>query len=329
MHTMELLSQRRYRKHGDGVYDEILTGDEDSSNRYRTYAWKRVCSIQEFIYENVTRELNYAMWKNLTSSLNNTKMIADHIEESVESDFPSLNFNRHLFSFKNGILSIYEMVFYPYAEKDNWDEIARFAEARLRIHEPDAHVSAPSRSDASSKYFETEFTLDTLFDDMMDLDPSTIDTPEIKKVLDDQRLDEDTQEWFYTMLGRLLYDIGRYDNWQVLLFLKGVAGSGKSTIAQLMKFLYTLDHVGVLSSNAEGKFGLAPLYKRKLVICPEAKRDFSISQGDVQSMVSGEDVSVRLNTKTQKPSLGKRLFCFAAMSCPTGRTRRGRWLGAY
>jgi hypothetical protein len=52
--------------------------------------------------------------------------------------------------------------------------------------------------------------------------------------------------------------------------------------------------VGVLSSNTEAKFGLGAFYDKHLVLCPEAKRKFSLPQGNFQSMISGEEVSVAI-----------------------------------
>lgn len=298
IHILELLRQRRYRKFEGACYAEVR-----SPTGERTHAWTRACTILEFIYENVTTELNFPMWKEMTSSLQNPQLVAEYLGHSRESDFPPLEFRSSIFSFSDGIFNATQLAFYPYSERSNWDAIAAAAVERMGIDCPEAHLSAPGRGDVSMKYFDVPFgaTYDACgfgtTESILDIDASMIECPEVEKILEDQKLEPETVFWFFVAMGRLLFPVGLFDNWQILVFLKGVAGSGKSTMAQLMKYLYSADQVGVLSSNAEGKFGLAPLYKKALVICPEAKRDFSISQGDLQSMISGEDVSVAIKHK--------------------------------
>ena len=45
-----------------------------------------------------------------------------------------------------------------------------------------------------------------------------------------QEMGRDVSRWMYVMIGRLIYEVGELDGWQVLPFLKGAASSGKSTI---------------------------------------------------------------------------------------------------
>jgi len=174
------------------------------------------------------------------------------------------------------------------------------------------------------KFFDCEFDEGLAdFQDILDYDTTNIECQALEKIMSDQQLQEDTIFWFFVFLGRLMFSVGEKDNWQVLLFLKGVAGSGKSTLSNLMRYLYTADKVGVLSSNAEEKFGLAPLYDKKLVICPEAKKNFSISQGDLQSMVSGEDVSVAIKFKTAKTVEWKAALMFCGNEIPNWQDTSG------
>ena len=81
------------------------------------------------------------------------------------------------------------------------------------------------------------------------------------------------------MIGRCLYWDGVLDTWQVLLYLKGRAGTGKSTIVQVVESIYNHSDVATISSNTEPVFGLEPLSKAPLVwLAPEVKADFSMNQ---------------------------------------------------
>jgi putative protein kinase ArgK-like GTPase of G3E family len=60
----------------------------------------------------------------------------------------------------------------------------------------------------------------------------------------------EVQKWLFIMMGRQLYEIGDLDDWQVLGYLLGMAGSGKSTIlTKVVKLFYHSDDVGVISNN--------------------------------------------------------------------------------
>lgn len=286
-HVLQLIEQRRYRKLGEYLYEEIVTEDG-----YLSFAWKQVQTITEFIYENVTKELDYTMWKHSTSTPHSVTDCATHIQNSSELEAPLLNFNRRLFAFRNGIYNIEQNAFYPFDAQQQWPQICQQAVRKIQQWRPDFLGRCPCRGDVAIAYKNLMFPSDVNDMDLNTFDPASIPTPEVDQVLDDQKLSDDTKAWFFIMLGRLLYDVGEIDCWQILLFLKGVAGSGKSTIANLMKQVYPSDLVGTLSSNAEAKFGLAPLHDKKLIICPEVKDNFGVSQGDLQSMISGEDVSV-------------------------------------
>lgn len=317
-HVLQLIEQRRYRKLGEYLYEEIVTPEGHLS-----FAWKQVQTITEFIYENVTKEIDYNMWKHSTNTPHSVSDCASHIQNSAELEVPLLNFNRRLFAFRNGIYNIEQNAFYPFDKQSDWPEIARVAISKIQQWRPDFSGRHPNRSDVAISYKDI-----TMSDEINDIDLQTFDhanipTPEVDQVLDDQKLSEGTKKWFYIMLGRLLYDVGEIDCWQILMFLKGVAGSGKSTIANLMKQIYPPDLVGTLSSNAEAKFGLAPLHDKKLIICPEVKDNFGISQGDLQSMISGEDVSVPIKHKDAITVLWKTPMLFCGNELPGWKDAAG------
>jgi hypothetical protein len=103
----------------------------------------------------------------------------------------------------------------------------------------------------------------------------------------------------YVFIGRLCFDTNDQDAWQVIPFLKGIAGSGKSTIiTKVCKRFYDSEDVRTLSNNIEKKFGLWSIHDGFMFISPEVKGDLALEQAEFQSMVSGEDVSIaRKNEK--------------------------------
>ena len=105
----------------------------------------------------------------------------------------------------------------------------------------------------------------------------------------------------YTMLGRLLYSLHKdekreylRDDWQKIMFIKGMAGNGKSTIANIAKFWFNQYDVGTLESASSGDFPLENLHDKLLWMCTEVRHNFDLDTGLFQSMVSGENVSVNV-----------------------------------
>ena len=103
----------------------------------------------------------------------------------------------------------------------------------------------------------------------------------------------------YAMLGRLLYSLHKddktehlRDNWQKIMFIKGLAGNGKSTIANIAKFWFNKWDVGTLESASSIAFPLENLYDKLVWMCTEVRHNFDLDTGLFQSMVSGENVSV-------------------------------------
>ena len=98
----------------------------------------------------------------------------------------------------------------------------------------------------------------------------------------------------------MLYPIGKFDNWQVNLFMKGDANTGKGTICDLIKHMFADGATGTITATHEQNFGLEALYQKRLVLVPDLPKYFSkiVNQSDFQSMCSGESVSIARKNKT-------------------------------
>lgn len=324
LHLYKLLSQpcRRYRKYENYCYREILV--EGEFGLVPTYAWKKECTITEFLYENITKDKEYSLWLLMTANLSTVSCISEYIEKSEDPDFPKLNYNENLFSFRNGILNVEQIAFYEFGREETWESISLHVEERMRGYDAYYKACPPMRDDATMNFFDEDFQYSDLHCINLFQDPSFIQCPELEKMLDDQRLESETIYWFFAMLGRLLFTVGKYDDWQLILFLKGVAGSGKSTISQLMKAVFDESLVGILSSEGfEGTFGLGPLEHKRLVICSEVKRNFKTPQGELQSMASGEPMSFAIKNKAAKTSVWTASLLFCGNEIPTWRDASG------
>ncbi len=104
-------------------------------------------------------------------------------------------------------------------------------------------------------------------------------------------------------IGKMLFENVKYENWQVALFLKGEAGSGKSILSDIIKNIYG-NKVGVLSDKMQDNFPLGSLVQdgdeKLAVIAPECKDRFAWALGDayLQEMISGGAMSVARKNQT-------------------------------
>ena len=130
-----------------------------------------------------------------------------------------------------------------------------------------------------------------------------VETPILQSIIDYQFSNDaeykSISKWMYILIGRMIYNLNELEYWQIIVFLKGMAGTGKSTIiTKVVKEFYEYDDVGQLSNDGEKTFGLSAFCDKKIFIAPEIKADFSLPQAVFQGIISGEDVSIAKKYKT-------------------------------
>jgi len=268
--------KKNYRKYKGQCCKQILTSDG-----YHTKAWKPIMPIKEFVFAFAQKETRYDDWKNLTAKGNNACDLTRFLENSKDIQFPEIKKNRHVWSYNNGLFvgkewdiktGKYICRFYPYDSPE-----FRFLDPTI----------------ASAKYFDQHFNRFDHIENWCD-----IPTPHFQSVLDYQKFEPDVCKWMYVMGGKMCFDVGDLDKWQVIPFLKGIARSGKSTIiTKCFKKFYDSEDVKTLSNNVERKFGLSSIYDGFMFIAPEVKGDLCLEQAEFQSLVSGEDISIACKHK--------------------------------
>jgi hypothetical protein len=274
--VLDELYKAGYRRYKGYCCEEIQTVE-----RYRTRAWSPKMSIDEFVYSLAQKDDDFNNWKNFTSRGSIFREVIDNITKCIDPQFPVIIKRRHVWSFKNGVFvgkewdldtGSYKCSFYPYESKE-------FACLDPTI--------------IACKYFDKQFDDFSHIDDWKD-----IPTPWFDSILEYQNFEKEVCNWCYVMGGRLCFDIGDLDTWQVIPFFKGIARSGKSTlITKVFKKFYENEDVKTLSNNIEKKFGLSSIYDSFMFIAPEVKGDLALEQAEFQSIVSGEDVSIAVKNK--------------------------------
>ena len=299
-YMLGITAQCGYRKHGDQVFQEIQFEHEGVA--YNTHAWAPIAEMQDFIYMNTRKCDVYEQWLHTLSSGGIVATAAERLAHSYDAEFPRLVTDRRVWSFTNGIYFGDDNVFKSYADIAAGTTSIRADVVSSKFFElPFVDYSAPGALPPGSYWWD-------------------IPTPILDKMLQAQRLgapgddlsiergdprynheeEVEVMHWIYALLGRLMYKVGERDNWQVLPFIKGCAGTGKSTLAMLMQKLYLKSDVAVMSNNIEKKFGLSAVYGKNIYLCFEVKHDFGLDQAEFQSVVSGEYVSIAEKHKTAR-----------------------------
>ena len=270
--------ERRMRRYKGHCCEEIIVDGQ------RTRAWRVVKSIEDFVWKFADKECRHDVWRDLTHKGGGARTLIDHLEKCVDSQFPEIKKDRHMWSYSNGVFlgkvldpltGGYTCKFIPYASRE--------------FQKLDPTL-------VSCKYFDAEF------DDYSSLaDWYDIPTPHFARILDYQGLPEDVQRWAYVLAGRLCFEVGDLDGWQVIPFYGGIARSGKSqALTSVFKQFYETEDVRTLSNNVERKFGLGSIYDGFMFIAPECRETMALEQAEFQSMVSGEDVSIAVKHEKAK-----------------------------
>ena len=102
---------------------------------------------------------------------------------------------------------------------------------------------------------------------------------------------ENTLAVIFCMIGRLFFNVGQKDGWQLALFLKGIAGTGKSLTLQTVESMFPLEKICTISDNCQKDFtGLDD--KAEIILSPEFGKGTNRSRTEFQSMASGERMSL-------------------------------------
>lgn len=309
LHELERAQLRRF---GDKCFKQKFI--QDGAGQWcATKYWHEECTIEQFVARKCDKEHNYEMWNIVLAGRDPAKRIRDRLMDGVEREFPELQVDRHLFAFRNGLFECTRSKFYPY---DDVDAIAE---------DIDDNAAAMNFFDLNC-YEE--------IDDV--IDPAAIPTPILDSVFMFQlkhtftKPVRDAEEalaaaspegraaaeaalqraravqlaskqeviwWVYVLLGRMFFELNVHDNWQICTFIKGYAGTGKSTLAQLLAAIFPHQHIAYIASTIEPIFGLQDKFDKLLWLCLEVKENFGLPLSQLQSMISGEPVTVPRKNK--------------------------------
>lgn len=268
------------RKEGDKtgeLYSQVYV------NRIGTHAWQKRNTMEREVYEAADRHLFPTEWRTVSTNRGAVMNAVKYLENCRDTEVMRFKVGRSAWSFlgRDGNPVIYDGTLDRVFEANEYprdQSVARHFDREFQFY-PEFREDAGSQSVEHGSWFN-------------------IPTPSIDKFLDVQQLDESVKRWIWVFFGRCFYDVGDYDNWQVVLFPLGKGGTGKSTLLKCIAHAYEPQDVGIMSNRMEKQFGLSAFFDKCLVIAPEIGQGMSLSQQEFQSIVSGEPMSVAVKRET-------------------------------
>lgn len=330
------------RRFGDKCYKQKYVQDGGGAWRATKY-WQEECTIEQFVARRCDKEHHYDMWSIMLAGRDAAKRVRDRLMDGVEREFPELQIDRHLFAFRNGLFECTESRFYPYdAEDAIADDIDDNAAAinyfDMNCYEGIHHNLDPTVIPTpvldSVFMFQLKHTFTegvraaeaALKDAHTDaaVAAATAALDHARRVQAAAR--QEVVWWVYVLLGRMFFELNVYDNWQICTFIKGYAGTGKSTLGQLLSFIFPHQHIGYIASNIEEQFGLQDKWDKLLWLCLEVKENFRLPLSQLQSMISGEPVTVAIKNKDAKTVIWKSPGMMFGNEIPPWKDRAGALL---
>jgi energy-coupling factor transporter ATP-binding protein EcfA2 len=319
------------RRSEDG---EILYRQRYTADGTPTFTWYPFIGLRQFIIDVTDKDDELRTWKQSNKHAidqifgvfvpyRNGNAPAPYVD-----DLPIVRANRYIFAYKNGVYDVYENKFHfdahslpedkrtacRYFDKEfdpawlgedfDWRsintplteqifEFQGFKEAGRRATEDMIKPADNGPQWAVKKKSDD--------DTVKKLSPSQ--QAVYNKLKRNGKDPQDLIDWIYGLLGRYLFDVNKLDRWQIALFLLGRAGTGKSTIAQILAGLYPRERVKTMANQFETVFGLETMTTSFINIALDINSQFSMDMCDFKSIVSGESISVRQKGKAAQSNV--------------------------
>ena len=267
---------------------------------HHTLYFERYKDFEDWIHEAVTpSDLAPELYDAYTLKPSTPAHLVALLSKLADPRFPFMRRERTLFSYRNGVFDAVSGLFHLYADG--------------------AHPSL--RADvATSNFFDVVVPADIAAPES---DARAIPTPAFEKIMADQDFDSECRFWLYALTGRLLHNVSSLDNWQVALYILGVAGSGKSVWLRSAEKFYEPTDVGHLNDDAEDTFGSQHLVDKYMVLCIDVSSNLRLPTTRFNQYVSGESVVINRKFLTAVTMDWTAPFAFASNTQPPIDSKAG------
>ena len=278
-------------------HQDTLQDKRRISNRVDTHSYKPCFdSVQHFlscIQAHNLPSLSDGLLRTVTAQDRGGRFLA----ETRDRSFPTVTKNRHLSSWSNGTFIA---------------SMCRF------VHYADPTCSLPPKLLVLKHHPKDTFDSAFYHSVLSHFRNNAVYLPceNSHRILRAQKWTKGVCLWFHILLGRMRWAVGAFDNWQVALYFKGLAGNGKSFIMDILSLPYEKGDIGQLSTNVEVTFGLSAFYESLIVLGRDMGEKLQLPQTCFNSMVTGELISIARKFQNPISQRWKSQLAFAGNVLP-------------
>lgn len=303
--VLSRMQKDRIRVRGDSIYIPFYT-DEGVF----THAWRRDSdkTLTQYVWEACASTRGQA--NVIVMTMGGPKRIVDIIRHGNLPECPTLRATDCAFSFKNGVYFA-NGIHAGYSDKERPIDVTKvdtnpiflpygspqIPSMLCTMNYFDCMYDAEGASDMEAFKVNYSGLLNTWSapndnDDACRVQPNECrsNMPTVDAVFNYQGIKGKLYLWVLIMIGRTVYLRGQHDAWDVMLFLFGQSGTGKSVMMDALRSFFDMEDVGVLSSMIEKQFGIGKIIRKRMIVGPDL-RDLNMALSDFLSLVSGDPIS--------------------------------------
>lgn len=263
------------RKEGNFMKERRVKGP--NGNSYGMSYHEIHCPIEKYFDKYVPKDVDPERFHLIWGNRNLRTNVVQCLLNIEDPDLPDLVPQRGIISFRSHLYN---------AHTDTWW-------AHWDPHKP-SHLVA-------SVFIDAELDTRPIHVSVLELmkNPMTgLDQPLVELFRTQQYSDREI-EIACAMLGRVLYPIG-HDGREIMNFLKGVGGSGKSSLLKLLESFFDPSRIAVMGNTTEVVFGLETFIGKDLVMATDLTKTANVDAADILNMVSNDRMAIKRKNKTQE-----------------------------
>jgi hypothetical protein len=320
--VLEQIQRQGLRRYKGSCYIEIDSPPimiDGKPRTFKTHAWRKHMEIAEFVNRCAPKEVFFQLWQTSVDGPAKNRTI-EQLTNGFDIQFPDLEPDRSYHAFHNGIYDTIRRKFYAYGSAEirsdmtcskyhainfnesiidlEWRDIRTPAFDKILSVQLDHIVHTEMAGSVPKKWTkaaaaEENKRLRALYDEEVRVNGSATKPLYVEEnsimTINEGHL---VREWAYVFCGRLLHPVNLFDSWQVMPMFVGRAGTGKSLILTTVSKFFNECDVATIANNVQQGFGLETVYDKMMWMIKEVKHNLSLDQGELQSMITGEEMSI-------------------------------------
>jgi energy-coupling factor transporter ATP-binding protein EcfA2 len=251
----------------DNLRSKLLAITKDTYRRAKDGVIYKKCLPYYYThkYDNPTDFINDIFIGDEMFSKCTTKQHTDliyFIKNIAHHDFEFMKIDYNYIGFKNGVYDLSTATFILVDDIDSNIQVRKFINQDFKILD---------KTPLLDSYFASQFNDDGC---------------------------EEIIEFIYFMLGRTLTKLD--DKFDFMLMIHGEAGSGKSVLLNLVKYLYHHNQIGIFGTSYQNQFGASELCVKQAIICDDMPVNIAktLPKSDFLSMMTRGPVSCPVKGKS-------------------------------